>query len=284
MNLLNNREKEFQIWLGHFFLTQQDPASIFSAEQMFLLEILFFSLGVRPASSPGLALIFSRAPSPDEVSDHSLTPLPPHPGSNTSQGALCCWWRPRRHKRSISTWELPCYLSWVTDEIFQSFVPLVLRRTLVFWGSLVHGYQVMWLARIETKSAVLCLLACGKFLWFLVPSEAYLIFWHSGRMMSEAAVQIPKSVGTYTEDSGHFGSAYVFFKISRRWSSANEGIDCEKSSFNNVAMMFLCLPTAVLLHPCCYQKEGVGTFLVCSCKSMGEELHTNTHASGSRRI
>ena len=74
------------------------------------------------------------------------------------------------------------------------------------------------------------------------------------------------------------------FKISRRWSSANEGIDCEKSSFNNVVMMFLCLATAVLLHPCCYQKEGVGTFLVCSCKSIGEELHTNTHASGSRRI
>ena len=35
-----------------------------------------------------------------------------------------------------------------------------------------------------------------------------------------------------------------------------EGIDCEKSSFNNVAMMYLCWPTAVLLHPCCYQKEG----------------------------
>ena len=49
-------------------------------------------------------------------------------------------------------------------------------------------------------------------------------------------------------------------------------------------MTFLCLAAAVLLHPCCYQKEGVGTFLVCSCKSIGDELHTYTHASGSRRI
>ena len=31
--------------------------------------------------------------------------------------------------------------------------------------------------------------------------------------MSEAAVQIPKSVGTYTEDSGHSGSAYVFSRF-----------------------------------------------------------------------
>ena len=47
--------------------------------------------------------------------------------------------------------------------------------------------------------------------------------------------------------------------------------------------MFLCLATAVLLHPCCYQKEGARTFLVCSCKSIGDQLHTYAYASGSRR-
>ena len=141
-----------------FLPTEQVPTFIFSRADVHSGEIFFF--GPQVLWAWHYFFPEHRRQTKSQIPTWRL--LQRTQGSNnTSQGALCCWWRPRRHKRSISTWELPCYLSWVTDEIFQSFVPLVLRRTFVFWGSLVHGYQVMWLARIETKSVIPCLLARG---------------------------------------------------------------------------------------------------------------------------
>ena len=57
--------------------------------------------------------------------------------------------------------------------------------------------------------------------------------------MTEAAVQIQRFVyveqlGTYTQDIDDVGKTYAIFKISRRRSSANEGVDWE----NNLETMY----------------------------------------------
>ena len=145
-----------------FFPTQQVTTFIFSGADFHSgdLVLLFRILALKFSGLGTLFFPEQRCQTKSQIPTWRL-PQRTQGSNNLSQGALCCWWRPRRHKRSISTWELPCYLSWVTDEIFQSFVPLVLRRTFVFRGSLVHGYQVMWLARIETKSVIPRLLARG---------------------------------------------------------------------------------------------------------------------------
>ena len=61
--------------------------------------------------------------------------------------------------------------------------------------------------------------------------------------MAEAAVQIQRfayveQLGTYTQDIDDVGKTYAIFKISRRRSSANEGVDWENNSPNSLETMY----------------------------------------------